>query len=169
MFRERDSQLEEGALSILSPSPSRREVGKTPTTSPHRRRSGRGGLSTQAHLGRTNHARATDKDKGMTECNSEKSNSAEHLEYTECFCSFLDIVGFKEFVKESKEDPKRLAELVKVLNELADLKPYQSERRNPSTGKTRRWELQIRAFSDNICLFIHNTHFMILYRQQCFI
>lgn len=85
--------------------------------------------------------------------------SVQGIEYTECFVAFIDLWGFKDLVEQSEKNPAMLATLVSALNRIA-LDTQQSvhtKAQRDEKGKLvgyRTWVLQVRPFSDCICLFI---------------
>ena len=81
------------------------------------------------------------------------------LDYRECFVAFIDILGFKEFVKESQNNPETVAILVNALNRIALDTPQSThtKARRDDEGKFLGYDtsvLQVRPFSDCVCLFI---------------
>lgn len=63
----------------------------------------------------------------------------EMKEYTDCFVAYLDIIGFKERVKETKKSPKSLNTLIKVLQ-------INSVLTHSDTKETSYGKLDIRNF-----------------------
>lgn len=74
--------------------------------------------------------------------------------YTECYVAFLDILGFADLVKRSVEEPALLDQLVSALEQAKNIESFWSEHRDMKTGKSKRWSLQVHAFSDCVALFI---------------
>jgi len=83
----------------------------------------------------------------------------EEIMYTECFVAFIDILGFKSLVKASQSDPTLVATLVTALNRIALDTPqstFTKAQHNDagSLPRYKTWVLQVRPFSDCICLFL---------------
>lgn len=84
------------------------------------------------------------------------------MDYTECYVAFLDILGFKELVRRSEDSSGLRGFLVRALKEVASLSPTQHSKREVTYHKdgaitaspTKDWATQIRAFSDNVAIFI---------------
>lgn len=84
---------------------------------------------------------------------------AQKVEYTECFVAFIDLWGFKKLVQASEKEPQTLATLVSALNRIALDAPQSTHTKaqRDEEGQLvgyRTWVLQVRPFSDCICLFI---------------
>ncbi len=92
------------------------------------------------------------------------TNSTDDLaiDYTQCYVAFLDILGFKELVRRSMDGAELRSVLVRALREVASLSPTQHSKRKVTYHKDGRisaspwkdWATQIRAFSDNVAIFI---------------
>ncbi|HNO77157.1 MAG TPA: hypothetical protein PKN33_03770 [Phycisphaerae bacterium] len=83
----------------------------------------------------------------------------EQMQYTECFVAFIDVLGFKSLVKDSQSNPETIATLVRALNRIALDTPQSTftKAKRDSAGNLLgydTWVLQVRPFSDSICLFI---------------
>ena len=76
------------------------------------------------------------------------------IKYTECYVAFIDILGFKELVKHSKEDADCLQKLLITLNEIADTSSSGHCKRSIEDKTETIWLLQVRFFSDSLALFI---------------
>lgn len=82
--------------------------------------------------------------------------------YTECYVAFLDILGFKEWVKRSIKDRDVLSILIKGLTSASSLGPTSHSKRKLTykngncvgSSNEREWVTQIRAFSDCVVIFI---------------
>ncbi|NUM53505.1 MAG: hypothetical protein HUU46_07670 [Candidatus Hydrogenedentes bacterium] len=85
----------------------------------------------------------------------------QHLEYTECYVAFLDILGFEQIVRESERNPDVLRRLVLMLNEAANIAPPEKWVRDLGTGESKQWRMQVRSFSDSIVLFVPTESQMI--------
>jgi hypothetical protein len=80
-------------------------------------------------------------------------------QYTECFVAFIDILGFRTLVKDSERDPELIATLVTALNRIALDTPQATftKAQRDEAGQLEgynTWVLQVRPFSDCICLFL---------------
>ncbi len=80
-----------------------------------------------------------------------------HVEYTDCFVAFIDILGFTKLVEESAEDAVLLGTLTHALNAMAELPSGTKETRNLDAQGNMvegRWSVQTRSFSDCIVVFM---------------
>jgi len=84
-------------------------------------------------------------------------NVENHIQYTECFVAFIDILGFSKLVERSEEEPSILAVLTQALNAMSELPSGTKESRYvDQQGNTveGQWRVQTRPFSDCIVLFM---------------
>ena len=89
--------------------------------------------------------------------------SSSALEYKECYVAFLDILGFRELVTRSQDEPELLEQLVLVLNEVATTTSPEAVHRDSTSGELKHWTVQVRAFSDSIFLYIPTESLLLPY------
>ena len=85
------------------------------------------------------------------------SQHQDGIEYTECFIAYIDILGFKNIVRESLKNPQVLPVLTKALNAMAAVPSGTKESRHQDENGNwieRKWRVQTRAFSDTVVVFM---------------
>ena len=75
-------------------------------------------------------------------------------EFTECYVSFLDVLGIRSLIKRAAKEPALYSDLVAAIAETKNTSIFRAEERNVQTNETRAWALQVQAFSDCVVLFI---------------
>lgn len=81
----------------------------------------------------------------------------DQIEYCDCYIAFIDILGFSELVKHSIENEQLLSAMIKALNIMASLPSGQKSSRtydDKGNVQERHWQIQTRAFSDCIVIFM---------------
>jgi len=76
-------------------------------------------------------------------------NKQNKYEFEDCFLAYLDILGFKNRVKEAKSNFKEVVSLVEALKTMSEFEARYEK--NTRTGKV---EIRCSLFSDNIALMI---------------
>jgi hypothetical protein len=74
--------------------------------------------------------------------------------FTECYVAFLDLMGVRSLVEKCGHDPELYKNVIAALAETNDIGPIGSERRDLTKSESKRWVLQVQAFSDSVILFI---------------
>lgn len=76
--------------------------------------------------------------------------------YTECFLAFVDALGFRTFVNKSEGQPEKIAVLVKALTRIGGGIPVSThlKAQNDEESQYGTHVLQVRPFSDCVCLFV---------------
>lgn len=87
------------------------------------------------------------------------TNRRDGAGYTECFAAFIDLLGFRSLVKASEQNAETVATLVAALNRigLETPSPTHLKARHSANGEIAgydTWVVQVRPFSDCVCLFI---------------
>lgn len=73
---------------------------------------------------------------------------------TECYVAFLDLMGVRKLTEKAAKDSALCKNIVSALKETKDTSSFSHESQNRKTGETRKWSLQVQAFSDCVVLFI---------------
>jgi len=83
------------------------------------------------------------------------------VEYTKCYVAYLDILGMKEFVRRSEQDPELRDRLRKALMAARSIPPYLTAQYKAETRKPVKNVLRLQVLSDSVILFIPEETFSI--------
>jgi hypothetical protein len=74
-------------------------------------------------------------------------------QYEECVVAFLDILGFKEFVKESESSPETLKNLIQAMQAVNAI-PAGEKKVSNAGGRQRMIDIRRRFFSDSLVFLL---------------
>lgn len=73
---------------------------------------------------------------------------------TECYVAFLDLMGVRTLATKAAGDSAVCGSIVSALKETKNTSSFVRETRDIASGSTRKWSLQVQAFSDCVVMFI---------------